>query len=1363
MRRIGGNIRVAGLAAIVSMVAFMVLLASGQVAAAPAQESVVATGLPLGNSLIVPGVESLVGGQREAAELAKRANPETVVGRQRSRTAYEHVGPAAAAQLARQVLPAVVAPAPSGLGSMPAGAHIGRYLNTNAAQVILANGKRALVDSLTPIATSISPGRYGPVDLGLRRSGEGFVPVKPAVNVRIPKSLGSGIVLPSNGVSLTPVDGSGRPLQGRGELDGATILYANSQTDADTAVKATSTGFEAYNLLRSVESPQEVSYRVGMPSGAKLVPLSHGDGGSQVVVAGHVIAVIPAPSAEDAAGTSVPITTEISGRTLHVRVAHRAGDYSYPIAVDPTVEDNKLLEATRNWRFEHSGSHFKAELEGSIGEKYWDMSIDSAHLLNEWGAWEYPTQGESHIYELSTQSQGAQAASNIEAKIGIFNSAGWEASTTMPTSFLKTPTTVCVASCSSSGGSAANLATFWATAIGTGTSAFYNLYTASVYIAQTNGPSVSPNTTSEKIGARTNALYGSGSWMSKTQSAIEFKMSDPGVGVHGVEFIVPAEGKKWTNSWACTVQCPPSGKETLGYIESGVQHLPDGEPTLEVKATNSMGSSATTSVKVKVDGTAPYELSLAGVPGGGQVGDAYRALKLTAKAKDGSGTTVSSGIASLNLKIDGQQIGSPSGSCSPGPCTATAEWTINAEEYGAGKHVLSFTATDKAGNVTNSTETPIVIHHASPTPVGPGKVNPVSGEFELEESDVSVPTADKPLTVTRSYSSRQPGAGSEGPLGSPWNISFGGAQELVQMANGSLVLSASDGSQATFVNKGSGHYDPPAGDAGMSITYKEDESEYGVFILEDRGAQTTFTHVSEDSENTWRPTVSTSTGGTSAVTYSYRVTGGVVEPVEALGPVPAGVSCTTELKVGCRALTFNYATSTTATGEGPSEWGDYTGRLTRVYFTGYDTSSKTMTTTTVAQYGYDTKGRLRAVWDPRISPALKLTYGYDAEGRVTSLNQPGREPWLFAYGTTASDTSPGRLVAAGRPVASTALGSGKTPVNTKIPRLTEIYPGVGKALSVLSGTWSESPLRYGYQWERCDSSGSNCVVIGGAINREYKPTSADLAKTLRARVTATNSGGAVASTTPVSAAVTSSGFTEPQQLSTFGSAGTGNGQLNNPWGIARDANGNVWVADTGNNRVEEFNSEGSFVRVAGTSGSGILQAPEDVTTDSAGNAWVTDTQKSRVVEFNASGVYVRAFGTAGTGNGQFNMPWGITVDSANHVWVVDAGNDRVQEFTTEGTFIRSFGSEGAGNGQFKAPERWHPTLKATCGFQTRGTVVSRSSAMKACTSNSSAPTAPATASSAAYGDSQSIRPTIRFGWRTHVTIGSRSSMLLGNS
>ncbi len=148
--------------------------------------------------------------------------------------------------------------------------------------------------------------------------------------------------------------------------------------------------------------------------------------------------------------------------------------------------------------------------------------------------------------------------------------------------------------------------------------------------------------------------------------------------------------------------------------------------------------------------------------------------------------------------------------------------------------------------------------------------------------------------------------------------------------------------------------------------------------------------VKEWAHSTWLPTrdESAAPGDTRATSYRSVMAEGqtITEPIEELGPVLTGVSCgknpaevaqaelstrLAELKAGCRALSFTYAEKTTATGEGASEWGEYNGRLMKVSFTGYNTASKKMETIAVAQYAYDKQGRLRAEWDPRISPALK--------------------------------------------------------------------------------------------------------------------------------------------------------------------------------------------------------------------------------------------------------------------------------------------------------------------------------------------------------------------------------------------------------
>lgn len=85
-----------------------------------------------------------------------------------------------------------------------------------------------------------------------------------------------------------------------------------------------------------------------------------------------------------------------------------------------------------------------------------------------------------------------------------------------------------------------------------------------------------------------------------------------------------------------------------------------------------------------------------------------------------------------------------------------------------------------------------------------------------------------------------------------------------------------------------------------------------------------------------------------------------------------------------------------------------------------------------------------------------------------------------------------------------------------------------------------------------------------------------------------------------------------------------------------------------------------------------LDGPQGVALDSHGDLWVADTGNNRVVELSPAGKTLLAFGTKGSGDGQFNDPQSIGVDSASgDVWVADYNNDRIEEFTTSGKFVQA--------------------------------------------------------------------------------------------
>jgi RHS repeat-associated protein len=1215
----------------------------------------------LAGGLVVPAMQSLDGGQQLRDQtLARRLNPSAVAARERSRTAFHDLNAAGAARVAREQLPGVLATVGTAATQLPGGGRIERYLSSDSARVSLPGGGHAVAVSTTPIATPAGHGVYHSLNLGLHETAGGFAVASAAVPVRIPKTLVSGVETPSNGVSLTPVGPSGAPLRGSGALDGSAVLFANTQQDTDTAVKATASGFETDSLLRSADSPQQLSFRVGLPSGAKLVAIKH-SGGARVVADGETLAVIPAPVAQDAEGTAVPVETSVSGTTIDLDVAHRRGGYRYPITVDPTVNDTGFSEYDKdNWRGRYGGAYHIFAIEPDGGSP-WRIAISPLYQVKEWGAVVYPTQGESHIYAMTMETAASGVPEGIENHMAIMNNEVWEATYPMPREYGRANVALCVIStCNSSYGTPGNIAAYWVNATGgfngDGAVEGITLYAANVYIAQNNGPSATFDTTHASFtNGKKNALYGAGGWIGQHEGAVEVDESDPGVGVRESVFTVTGGGK-WKGlpaEWEGPVQYQESVDRQIilkNYNPEGAQvTLPDGEPTIEAEVIDGMGSATKTSAKVKVDGTPPYGIALSGLPSSGEVSDSYRALKLTAKASDGSGSVVSSGVASLRLSVDGREVGSPNGSCSPGPCTATGEWSLgDAETYGAGKHVITITATDGAGNATTS-ETSFTVHHATPTSFGPGTVNPVTGDFDMEEADVSIATSGPALTVTRNYDSREPTGGTGGAFGAPWSLSVGGAQELTRNAGtGNMSLTSPSGGLSTFVYEGGGKYGSPTGDKNLVLRANAGETE---FTLTNDGASTTFTHPSGERENVWRPTGAAGAGGTEATQDFYATVGGVVEPSEELAPIPAGVSCAPELKRGCRALVFSYATSTSASGEAPSEWGEYVGRLVKVSLTAYDPAAKEMTTKAVAQYSYDNNGRLRAVWDPRISPSLKRTFGYDPEGHLTAASEAGQEPWIFGYGTASLDTSAGRLVTAGRPVASTPLVSGPAPASTAAPSISTSQPIEGHSVQAYPGTWSNSPLRYGYQWMRCNATGGECTAIGGAINHTYTPVTTDAGHTLVVQVTATNAGGSTVASSAASA-VCEGAFGEITEYAAVGSG--------EPWAIAAGPDGNLWATMQNGGEIDKITTSGAVSQYAGVEGAA---QPRGIVAGSDGNMWFTEYGLRKIGKMSTTGSLLASYEVEANAE-----DYGVARGPDGNAWYVSYESNKVSKITTAGVY-----------------------------------------------------------------------------------------------
>jgi hypothetical protein len=153
----------------------------------------------------------------------------------------------------------------------------------------------------------------------------------------------------------------------------------------------------------------------------------------------------------------------------------------------------------------------------------------------------------------------------------------------------------------------------------------------------------------------------------------------------------------------------------------------------------------------------------------------------------------------------------------------------------------------------------------------------------------------------------------------------------------------------------------------------------------------------------------------------------------------------------------------------------------------------------------------------------------------------------------------------------------------------------------------------------------------------------------------------------------------------WGGNGTANGKTAYPNGLAINSSGNICVSEAGNNRIEIFAPDGTFISKWGSTGSGNGQfvSPGKIAMDSDDNTYVCDqTNGDRVQKINSAGVYVSQWGGNGSGAGQFNFLAGLATDASNNVYVVDYFNARIQKFDASGTLLSSWGSFGTGDGQF---------------------------------------------------------------------------------
>ncbi len=150
--------------------------------------------------------------------------------------------------------------------------------------------------------------------------------------------------------------------------------------------------------------------------------------------------------------------------------------------------------------------------------------------------------------------------------------------------------------------------------------------------------------------------------------------------------------------------------------------------------------------------------------------------------------------------------------------------------------------------------------------------------------------------------------------------------------------------------------------------------------------------------------------------------------------------------------------------------------------------------------------------------------------------------------------------------------------------------------------------------------------------------------------------------------------------------------LSEPGGLAIDReNRLLYVSDVALDQIIVYDADTLKVkRKMGTTGHnheltspGDFAKPSGLAVDQEGNLYVCDTLNDRIEVFDADGKYVSTYGKNGDGPGYFARPKGIAVDNDGHVWVADGVQDRVQVFNNQWQLLIVFGGHGMLPGQFQ--------------------------------------------------------------------------------
>lgn len=639
--------------------------------------------------------------------------------------------------------------APAGIyDEIPAGTFIGTNAMIvspgSAAEAAEADGSGegatepsgpALIESATPLRVEDDEGAIQPVDLSLEHAEGELQAENPIVPVGIPTELGEGVELAEGQIGISFAGAA--PAREATVVEGDSAFYGNVQEDTDLLVAPMPTGVETLTQIRSAAAPRTQVDSLSLPAGAALV--SNETGGAEVKLEGRQLMEVSPASAVDAAGEPVPTTMTVSGDQLQITV--EPGDAAaYPILVDPNFRLDEY-----NWK--EGGSPFTGWQSLKTAAGYYPFQTYSqwrALDLQSWGGWggAAASTGANWLYfvprynsDLTNYGQVPTSWIEFAALGGMMylNDNGsfypeivaglqdpvhgfW--TTSLTHNGTQGEIQGWAGSMSFNGGTGAKelvfaLITLEAEAVARNREA--EATTAYVELRDEDTPTFTA--------APGNVPTG---WVNTGEYALSYQAQDTGLGVAG--FTTEVEGQPTTaHTFALPCNgtnqspCPRVAKSTetgRPAVKLNPQDAPTGIDRFQVGVydplngyeqggTDPVPHKSSATVTLKVDHTAP-EVALSGaLTEQEKVGTKLAEYPLTVTATDGTEADPQSGLAKVEVKVDGKKVtmaneATWNPNCTTQNCTVSSTWTLKASGYTVGSHEVEVLATDAVGNVSNT-------------------------------------------------------------------------------------------------------------------------------------------------------------------------------------------------------------------------------------------------------------------------------------------------------------------------------------------------------------------------------------------------------------------------------------------------------------------------------------------------------------------------------------------------------------------------------------------------------------------------------------------------------------------------------------